>query len=330
MNTRIVVPLDGSDLAIQSLPFALKLARLCQGELYLLEVVAEVKENFLYDWSHRSPLHKKEEAEQYLAKIVRKLTLEGNDPLPADRVFTVVVEGHHPAQRIVREAQELGATHIFMTTNGLGGLSQLVVGSTALEILRHTALPVILMRPQHPEPKRDGQTEKKAKPYLEEELAGPVVVTLDGSPEAEVALKPAFELAGQLGLPVSLLRVLPHFVPVDQLTPWYEANLDRGMGTDYLPEHDFDYLRKLALDYLENIKIVMRKQKVIYCQAALKVGEPVDEIIKYTEAVNASVVVMATHPHGRLEQAFLGTIAGRVLNKEHLPVMLVNTGFREN
>lgn len=56
-------------------------------------------------------------------------------------------------------------------------------------------------------------------------------------------------------------------------------------------------------------------------------GEPIDKIINYACTVKVSLVVMATHAHGRVEQAFLGSLAGRVLGRGHLPVMMINIGL---
>jgi nucleotide-binding universal stress UspA family protein len=57
------------------------------------------------------------------------------------------------------------------------------------------------------------------------------------------------------------------------------------------------------------------------------VGEAVSEIIEYANLTKAALVVMATHPHGRLEQALLGTVASQVLGQGKFPVVMVNLAF---
>jgi nucleotide-binding universal stress UspA family protein len=47
-----------------------------------------------------------------------------------------------------------------------------------------------------------------------------VVAALDGSPGAELSWNAALDLAKQLQLPVHLLRVIPPFIPVDELAKW--------------------------------------------------------------------------------------------------------------
>jgi nucleotide-binding universal stress UspA family protein len=58
-----------------------------------------------------------------------------------------------PAAAIVEAAPRLGADVIVMATHGRGGLTRLIAGSTASEVLRRTRLPVLLHRPgPHAEP----------------------------------------------------------------------------------------------------------------------------------------------------------------------------------
>lgn len=53
-----------------------------------------------------------------------------------------------------------------------------------------------------------------------------MVAALDGSPGAELFLNAALYLAKQLQLPVHLLRVIPPFIPVDELATciWLDYN----------------------------------------------------------------------------------------------------------
>ncbi|MBN9387679.1 MAG: universal stress protein [Chloroflexi bacterium] len=322
MSTRILVPLDGSHLALESLPIALKLTRLWKGQLCLLRVVPPVRENFLWDWSQVAPIKKKESAEEYLNNIVKDLTEAKENPLAADQVYPLVIESPSTGQAIADEASKQGTDFIIMTTHGRSGLSELVLGSTAHEVIRFTNLPVIFLRPTllHP----TGQPDSNI--YLKDykEFSGPVVVALDGTPEAEISLAPALDLAEQLQLPVQLLRVIPPFVPVDELASWYEANIDRGY--EYLHEHDFEHIKEEATCYLEDLATKMDLHK-LNGKVALRVGDAVNEIIDYANLRKASLVVMATHPHGRLEQAMLGTVASQVLTRGNFPVVMVNLAF---
>lgn len=325
MSTKIMVPLDGSSLALESLPLALNLTRLTDGQLCLVRVVLPVNENFLWDWSGKAPIRQKETAESYLENMVKKLTGPANGGLAEGQVYPLVVESHSPGQAIAEAAHRQGAAYIIMTTHGRSGVGKLVLGSAANDVIRHTDLPVIFLSPAQTQPPEQYEAGAPFKPAAK--LAGPVVVALDGSVEAELSLDAALELARQLHLPVHLLRVIPPFIPVDQLAGWYEANLNRGL--DYLQEHDFEQLKVEATDYL--IKLAGRINLPLFNgQVALRIGDPVSEIIEYARATKAALVVMATHPHGRLEHALLGTTASHVLGQGHFPVLMVNLALAKS
>jgi nucleotide-binding universal stress UspA family protein len=322
MSTRILVPLDGSRLALESLPLALKLTRLWKGQLFLLRVVPPVKENFLWDWSQVAPIKKKEAAEEYLNNIVKDLTGTAENSLAEGQVYPLIVESLSVSQAIADEAGKQGADYIIMTTHGRSGLSELVLGSVAHEVIRYTNLPTIFLRPTPPQPADQPDSNIYLNDY--KELAGPVVVALDGSPEAEISLETTLDLAEQLQLPVHLLRVIPPFVPVDELAAWYEANLDRGY--EYLQKHGFEHLKEKATCYLENLATKLDLAK-FNGTVALRVGDAVSEIIDYANLRKAALVVMATHPHGRLGQALLGTVSSQVLGQGNFPVVMVNLAF---
>jgi nucleotide-binding universal stress UspA family protein len=285
-------------------------------------VVPPVKENFLWDWSQVAPIKKKEAAEEYLTNIVKDLTGASENPLSEGQVCPLVVESPSVGQAIADEANRQGADYIIMTTHGRSGLSELVLGSVAHEVIRYTNLPLIFLRPTSLQPAEQPDSNIYLKDY--KELAGPVVVALDGSPEAEISLATTLDLAEKLHLPVHLLRVVPPFVPVDELAAWYEANLDRGY--EYLQEHDFEHIKEEATCYLEKLALKLDLQK-LNGTVALRVGEAVSEIIEYANLTKAALVVMATHPHGRLEQALLGTVASQVLGQGKFPVVMVNLAF---
>ena len=52
-------------------------------------------------------------------------------------------------------------------------------------------------------------------------------------------------------------------------------------------------------------------------------GNPVEEILKYTEEKNCDLIVMGTHGHGTLADAMMGSTARRVLRRSRKPVLVV-------
>lgn len=117
MRQPILVPLDGSELAAQALPYAQALAGSgCQ--LILLEVG--------------------QESDNDLGALERHATSNA-------RLETATGD---PAEQILRVARDLNAGMIVMTTQGRGALGRLVFGSVADEITRRSPVPVFVVCPR--------------------------------------------------------------------------------------------------------------------------------------------------------------------------------------
>ncbi len=52
----------------------------------------------------------------------------------------------HPAEKIAREAQRRSCTRIVMGTRGLGAFANVVIGSTALDVIHRSSVPVTLVK----------------------------------------------------------------------------------------------------------------------------------------------------------------------------------------
>ena len=58
---------------------------------------------------------------------------------------TLIVAGE-PGEVIVKEAEELGADLIAMSTHGHGWAKRLVLGSTAEHVRHHSSVPLLLVK----------------------------------------------------------------------------------------------------------------------------------------------------------------------------------------
>jgi len=116
MKPPVLVPLDGSDLAEQALPYARELAEPgCQ--LILLEVG---------------------EDEDDLGVLERH----------AGSCASLETAVGDPAEQILRVARDLQAGLIVMTTHGRGALGRWVFGSVADQVMRTSPVPVLVVRPR--------------------------------------------------------------------------------------------------------------------------------------------------------------------------------------
>jgi nucleotide-binding universal stress UspA family protein len=59
-------------------------------------------------------------------------------------------------------------------------------------------------------------------------------------------------------------------------------------------------------------------------------GNPVEEILKYSEEKNCDLIVMGTHGHGTLADTMMGSTARRVLRRARKPVLVVRLPEEDN
>jgi nucleotide-binding universal stress UspA family protein len=142
MYKRAIVPLDGSAVAETILPFILEIAGPLDMEVVLLRVVQPLPPVVVEGSSHvvaEAIEAQQIDAEEYLAALAVELRGKGV------RVECRVRRGV-PADEIQAGAREVGADLIAMTTHGRSGLGRLLFGSVAEDVLRHSDIPVFLMR----------------------------------------------------------------------------------------------------------------------------------------------------------------------------------------
>jgi nucleotide-binding universal stress UspA family protein len=155
MYERILVPLDGTKLAEQAIPYARGMAEKFKSRLTLLRAITTSQEAFrevaaepigvtapemtvgvarnLYE-------AEAEDARSYLRRIAE--TFDGS----GIEVETEMVEGD-PEWVIEHQAKELNASLIVMASHGRSGLARLLHGSVSDEVVRGSSVPIMLVRP---------------------------------------------------------------------------------------------------------------------------------------------------------------------------------------
>jgi nucleotide-binding universal stress UspA family protein len=137
MYSRILVPLDGSELAQVALSHAVYLAALFQAELILLRVA------YAPAYPGSDPVAAQRtvvaESEAYLKAVAANLSS------PGLTLHTSVRYGNAAAEIIAVASQESVAL-IVMATHGQSGVGRWLLGSTAEKVLRGTTVPILLIR----------------------------------------------------------------------------------------------------------------------------------------------------------------------------------------
>ncbi len=165
MYNKILVPLDGSELAKVALPYAEELGDRLGSEVTLIQVIEE--------GDPRITIMK--ENTTILASGARRYLDEVANDLNGLNISTKsVVRIGNSAAEIVDYANKEQVDLILMATHGRSGLKRWVLGSVAGKVVRDIDRPVVLIRA------KDGLPAVSRKRELSK-----VLVPLDGSPESE-------------------------------------------------------------------------------------------------------------------------------------------------
>lgn len=144
---RLLVPLDGSELAEQALPIASEIAKRAGGSLCLVQSVgwaAMTVGDYPYGYGAGIDVvallqEAEQQAREYLNGLAARLRAEGL------AVETFVRDDLAPIA-ILDVAEKQSADVIVMSTHGRSGIGRWVMGSVADRILRASTVPVLLVR----------------------------------------------------------------------------------------------------------------------------------------------------------------------------------------
>lgn len=291
MYERILVPLDGSPLAEQVLPYVYILGKALHSQIDFLRVFDPVPE----EWA--DPAHGlyvdhiattfRTQAQEYLNSVKSSLQDLG------DTISVTAREGD-PASHIVNQAAREPATLITMSTHGRSGITRWVLGSVADKVLRATANPLLIVRARPVEGFTPGVLSTRSERWATIVGINNIIVPLDGSPLAEQVLPHVETLAKALESKVSLVRVTS------------------SDGSD--PE---------ATEYLHQVGERLSQEGVSVVEEQLLHGEVASAIVDMTERVPDDLVAMTTHGRSGLERWVMGSVADRVVRYCGAPVLII-------
>ena len=291
MYTKILVPLDGSNLSEGVLPYVRSLARAVNAPVELLRV-DDTTQMTGYPPSMRLGA--------YFEKV--KASFSGITEVKH------TVELGHPAGMIVDLAAEHPGTLIAMATHGYSGAQRWLLGSVAEKVLHAAKNDLLIVRTA------EGQTSGEAPLKT-------LLVPLDGSEEAEKALSTAGGLASRLQSKVVLVRVLIrfYFAPPEAVVPVI------GMTTPD-PKELRARAKAEASQYLTDKVERLRAEGVAQVSSVLIDGGAegaAADIIDLAGKTPDNLVIMSTHGRSGVGRWLLGSVVERVVRHSSGPVLVV-------
>jgi nucleotide-binding universal stress UspA family protein len=282
MYRRILVPLDGTHFGDHALPYAVRIASRTGAALELVhvhrpyELEAELDAMPQYHYQH---------VEEAAADIEVRYGVSTS---------TRVLHGG-TARALTQEAQDIVADLVVMATHARRGISRLMHGDIAHQLVHDFNIPMLTVHP----PVDDG-------PLAAGEL-NHFLVTLDGSAFSEQILDVVVPLAEGLGARVSLMHVYSH----------------RTLKYNGLqPEQRVVACHAEAVRYLEavadRLPDSLREPQLVVAAS----DDPASAIVDALTGAPAAALAIATHGRSGLSRMVLGSVAERVVQAMHQPVLL--------
>jgi nucleotide-binding universal stress UspA family protein len=282
MFRKLLLPLDRSSLAEQAIGHAASIARESGAAIDIVLV----HEPFPFAGYADLPWEEEPDAaaeQKYLEAVADELKSG------AQVTATCAVLRGAPAEMIIRRARDVGADLIVMTSHGRTGLSRTWLGSVADAVMRKSAIPVFMLRPE-----RESETTKRR---VAARGVKRILVPMDGSTLAGGIVPAATDLARAAHASITLLPVVPDEAATQQLVD-------------------------LATTELESAAQRLHAETGIAIDAHVVVsGHAAQAIVDQAEALKIDVIAMSTHGRGA-SRLLLGSVADKVLRSSRVPVLL--------
>jgi nucleotide-binding universal stress UspA family protein len=209
-----------------------------------------------------------------------------------------------PDAEIARLTEEIGAGLVVVGSRGVGPIRRALMGSVSDSVVRHTRGSVLVVR--------DGEREGSY-------LPGRILLALDGSEEADAAVRVAVEISTATGSELHIVFALR----TDPQAPYPHPLM--GERWDSMIEQTKHNAREFVDGRAERIEAEGGKVK----DAHLAFGKADQEIVKLGEELEAGLIVVGSRGLGGLDRALMGSVSDSVVRHAHGPVLVVRSEERQ-
>ncbi len=310
MYSKVIVPLDGSDLSEQSLPYAELVAKSLGVPIELVQGYDILPASLLGARNRSGVVSTLEEGSRARALVSmesqrRRLDSEGYN-------VSVLAQRGPAADVIVAIASAEPTALVVMSTHGRGGISRWVMGSVTDKVLHTIANPMLIVRAN------------VLGPASPETSVRSVVVPLDGSALSELAIPHAMSMAGALSAGITVLRITPtedHYRrQISMVTPEMGAVPDLDLAEpDQLAVEDAEETSA----YLDDVRNRMSIDHAHGVAAEHLTNDNIAQAIIDRASAQTSLVVMTTHGRSGVGRMVLGSVTDRVIRHSNLPVLVI-------
>ncbi len=300
---KIIWASDGSKESEEALNYAVFLAQIFNSEIIGIFVI-ELHPRLLYDYARDpdSELYKwvEEAAEYHKSRLTTKAKNLGIPWIP----FRETVLIGEPSEEIVKVARRKKADLIVMGVRGLGLIDRMLVGSTALKVLRQSHIPVLTVK------KRDKESTIDIRNIL---------VPLDIYEKEDSALNYAIDLAQKIKANISVVYGYRLFA---------YATLEIGkppVGINELGEDALKFFStELTTRVDEALRIKTDKKETDKLEINTDLIEGINpsmRIVEYAASKNMDLIVINTHGRKGIKKFMLGSITEKIIQESPCAVL---------
>lgn len=298
MNGSILVPLDGSLLAEQALPYAVSLAQHTNNSLFLLRSVDQPRSSIPLAPGTTLTVDEQLEIIQDDARTYLQHVVETLGDIDVAVATTVVVGA--PVENIVETAEEREVACVVMATHGRGGIVRWALGSVTDRVLRLSSRPLLIIRP-HISQERDVEPPPDIRRIL---------TPLDDSRLAEQALEYAIPLATAYDAELFLFRAIS--MPAAILSATADV---KSTYRESARQRVEEYLARMAAS---------ARTEGITVEYVLGTAPVAEALLSFVKVHEIDLVVMTTHAREGLDRLILGSVTDRIVRAGDVPVFVTH------
>ena len=294
----IMVPTDGSGYDREAIRVALRIAERCDAKVRLVRVLATGSFFGASGTPESTPIAP-DVARSERDRALSELYALAAECRATSKATTSVDLHSGPVNDVLQGyARRNDVDLIVISTHARSGISRLSLGSVTDSLIRHTTIPVLVVKP--------------SMSYLNpqvREVFRRIVVPLDGSTLAEQILPRVLTLASLEDAEITLLNVL---VPqsysqkeiADPVLPWWDKDISVAQS----------YLFRIAGN-LRRTGVPVTTDIVISENIAGAIGD-------FASREKADLIAIATHGRGGLNRVLHGSVADAIMHSTRMSMLV--------
>jgi nucleotide-binding universal stress UspA family protein len=295
MFKKILVPLDGSQLAEAALPAAASLAEKLNAPVTLLHIIEQNAPDAIHNERH---LTQPEEAEAYLQALA--LHSFPDDVKVKWHVHNVGVTD--VTGSIIEHTGEFEPDLIIMCAHGRSGIRDMLFGRIAQQVVAKGATPLLLLQPMTS--------------HLKSFDIHRILLPLDGESIHDDSLPTGKDLAKAYNAELHLLCVIPTF-----------SNLrgDEAATSTILPSTTnalLDIKEEHAKEHFQgHLNEIIGEG--IHASAEIARGDPAQTIVHTAEVTGSDLIVLSTHRRAGIDAFWARSVSPNVARRTKIPLLLI-------